>query len=64
MPRKTGIYIDTSVPNALFQGPPERTNATTRFFDTAVAAHDAFVSEFVLSEIEATPDPLRRRDRC
>ena len=62
MPRKTSIYLDTSIPNALFQGPPERTNATAKFFRTVPPAHDAFVSEFVLSEIEATPDPVRRRD--
>lgn len=60
MPRKVTLYLDTSIPNALFQKPPERREFTLLFFRDVLPQFDAFLSELVLDEIEATPNPARR----
>lgn len=61
MPRKAALYLDTSVPNALFQEPPERAGVTSLFYRDVLRRFEVFVSELVLAEIEATPDAARRQ---
>ena len=62
MPRKTTMYLDTSIPNALFQDPEERKKITSLFFSQILPRYKVFVSELTLAEIKATPDSnLRNR---
>lgn len=62
MLRKTTIYLDTSIPNALIREPEERKETTSRLFSQVFANYEVFVSELVLAEIKATPDTgLRNR---
>lgn len=62
MPRKTTIYLDTSIPNGLIQEPEERKETTSWLFSQALPNYEVFVSELVLAEIRATPDMgLRNR---
>ncbi len=56
MPRKTTIYLDTSIPNALFKEPEERKETTSRFFSQVLPKYEVFISELTLAEIRATPD--------
>jgi len=56
MPRKTTIYLDTSIPNALFQGPEDRRETTSRFFSEILLKYEVFISELTVAEIKATPD--------
>lgn len=56
MPRKATIYLDTSIPNALFQEPEERKEATSWLFSQVLHKYEVFVSELTLAEIRATPD--------
>ena len=61
MARKVTLYLDTSIPNALFQEPEERRRKTEAFFQIALPRFEAFVSGLVLAEIEATPNEEERR---
>ena len=59
-----GIYLDTSVPGQLFQPPEWMREATVKFYSEIVPEYEVFISELVLDEIEAIPDPyLRKRVR-
>jgi predicted nucleic acid-binding protein len=62
MAHKSSVYLDTSVLNALFQEPVERKQTTQRFFEEALPLYDAYTSDLVIAEIEATEDAdLQRR---
>lgn len=56
MPRKASLYLDTSVPSALFQKPVERKETTAQFFQEILPSYDVFISNIVVEEIKATPD--------
>jgi hypothetical protein len=56
MPHKVSLYLDMSVPNALFIMPEDRKEATSLFFQETAPKHEVFISELVVGEIEATPD--------
>lgn len=60
MPHKVSLYLDTSIPNALFKTPEERKEATSLFFQEIIPRYEVFVSELVVGEIEATPDTAHR----
>ena len=60
MPHKVSLYLDTSVPNALFRMPEDRKEATLLFFQETAPKHEVFISELVVGEIEATPDDAHR----
>lgn len=60
MARKVALYLDTSIPNALFREPLERREFTSLFFQEIVPKSEVFISELVLDEIEATPEPKLR----
>ena len=60
MPHKVSLYLDTSVPNALFRMPEDRKKATLLFFQETAPKHEVFISELVVGEIEATPDDAHR----
>jgi len=62
MPRKTTIYLDTSIPNALFQEPENRRETTSLFFSEILPRYEVFISELTVAELKATPDVnLRNR---
>jgi len=56
MSRKSTMYLDTSVPNALIQEPEERKEITSQLFSQILPNYEVFISELVLAEIRATPD--------
>ena len=60
MPRKATIYLDTSIPNALFQEPDERKETTSRVFSQVLPKYEIFISELTVAEIRATPDSALR----
>lgn len=60
MPHKVTLYLDTSIPSQLFQPPEWMRRATIRFYSEVVPMFDIFVSEHVVDEIQATPDPTLR----
>jgi len=60
MPHKVSLYLDTSVPNALFRMPEDRKEATSLFFQETAPKHEVSISELVVGEIEATPDNAHR----
>jgi predicted nucleic acid-binding protein len=57
------IYLDTSVINFLYaDDAPEKKQITVEFFDQFILPriYDAFISSFVVGEIEQTSDPEKR----
>ena len=63
MNKELKIYLDTSVPNFLFaDDAPEKKEITIDFFDNFLAKgkYDAFISEFVIAEIENTTNEVKR----
>ena len=63
MNKELKIYLDTSVPNFLFaDDAPEKKEITIDFFDNFLAKgkYDAFISEFVIAEIENTTNEAKR----
>lgn len=60
MPRKIALYLDTSIPNALFQKPEDRKEETLRFFREVIPNYDVYVSKMVVEEIKATPEERLR----
>ncbi len=60
--RKIEIYLDTSVPNAyLDDTKPERQKETVEFW-TKLDQYHVYISDFVLKEIQQTPQQKRRED--
>ncbi len=60
--KKLKIYLDTSVINFLFaDDAPEYQSVTKTFFDEYLDEYEVFISEIVLAEINATPQPVRKR---
>lgn len=60
---KPTVYLDTSVINFLFaDDAPEKKEITVDFFENFVklSIYDIFVSEYVLAEINQTPDETLR----
>ena len=57
------IYIDTSVINGLYiESAPWIKEATDNFFTVAQKNnYSVYVSDFVIVEIERTPDPIKRK---
>lgn len=60
MPHKVALYLDTSVPNALFEDPARRRQITEDFFQNIIPKYDVYISELVRAEIKATPDEKLR----
>lgn len=60
MPRRASLYLDTSVPNALFKEPERRKEITEGFFQHVIPRYDVSISELVIAEIEATPEDKLR----
>src|ERR1017187_8442720 len=63
MNKELKIYLDTSVPNFLFaDDAPEKKEITIDFFDNFLkkGKYDAFISEFVIAEIENTSNEEKR----
>lgn len=61
---KPSVYLDTSVINFLFaDDAPERQEITTEFFANFVrlGLYDVCVSEYVVDEIQQTPDRTHRQ---
>ena len=56
MSRKIALYLDTSIPSALFQKPNERKEITNKFFNEFLPRYDVHVSDIVVEEIKATPE--------
>ena len=57
------IYLDTSVPNFLFAADaPELKEATIDFFENfnLPKKYDCFISEYVITEIEATKNDVKK----
>ncbi len=57
------IYLDTSVPNFLFaDDAPELKDATIDFFENFILLekYDCFISEYVITEIEATKNEEKK----
>jgi hypothetical protein len=56
---KTNIYLDTTVPSALFdKRTPERMAQTKQFWDH-ISDYTVFISELVLNEIKGASQPLQ-----
>ena len=60
MTRKIALYLDTSIPSALFQKPDERKEITNKFFNEYLPDYDIYISDFVVEEIKATPEETLR----
>jgi predicted nucleic acid-binding protein len=59
------IYLDTSVINFLFHDDaPEKKEITVDFFQNYIRTgiYEAFVSRFVIEEINQTPSEIRRKE--
>ncbi len=62
MDYKLRIYLDTSVPSALFHGTQLKQDFTGDLFDNYLPSCNTFISEIVLAEIRATvEDELREK---
>ena len=64
MTKKLKIYLDTSVINFLFaDDAPEKQDVTIDFFENFIKkeVYDVFISIFVVQEIEATKDLIKRK---
>lgn len=60
--RKLKLYLDTSIPNAyLDSGKPERQMETKEFW-SRINQYEVYISDFVLKEIQKTPNQKRRED--
>lgn len=60
--RKISLYLDTSIPNALFLEPDDwRREVTELFYTEIIPASHVFISELLLDEINATPDKRLRK---
>ena len=60
MTRKIALYLDTSIPSALFQKPDERKEITNKFFSEYLPNYDVYISDIVIEEIKATPEETLR----
>lgn len=58
--RKTTLYLDTSIPNALLHEPEDRKETTSLLFSQILPQYDVFISELTIAEIQATPDASLR----
>jgi len=60
-PKKVRVYVETSVWNFVFaDDAPTRRDATRRFFEEVrKGAFEVFLSDVVLDEIKAAPEPRR-----
>lgn len=60
MSQKIEIYLDTSVPNAFLDSTkPERQRETIEFWNR-LNQYEVYISDFVLKEINKTPQPKRK----
>jgi len=61
MERKLKIYLDTSVINFLYaDDAPEKKEVTIDFFDNYLDKYEAFISEYVIVEINRTESDEKR----
>lgn len=58
---KPKLYLDTSVPSAYFdERAPDRQQLTRQFWAEQLSGYEGVISQFVLQEIDSTPDDARR----
>jgi predicted nucleic acid-binding protein len=60
MPKRLKIYLDTSIPNAYFDGRNSFRKEITKEFWKKLNDYEIFVSDLVIKEIEDTRDELRK----
>lgn len=62
MPGKSKLYLDTSVPNAYFDGENLYRQEITRQFWLKLKEHQVLISDLVIREMEATGDENLREN--
>jgi predicted nucleic acid-binding protein len=62
MLKKIDIYLDTSVPNAYFDPNKIERQKETKEFWNRLNQYEVYISDFVLKEIEKTPQEKRKKD--